>query len=114
MILSQHAEEAAFLWLLRDAAVRAPHYSLSELARLDDRREAHVLGLAGARGEGWNLALAELEKGEPGEFFAAMSLALRLNDDDGVREIAEKGAVEHPRPLLSALVWSGSKAVSEL
>jgi hypothetical protein len=27
-IVSQHAEEVAFLWLLRDLAVYAPHYSL--------------------------------------------------------------------------------------
>jgi len=34
-IISQYAEEAAFLWLLRDAAVSAPHYSLADLAELD-------------------------------------------------------------------------------
>jgi RecJ-like exonuclease len=32
-IVEQHAEEEAFLWLLRDAAVQAPHYSLKDLAR---------------------------------------------------------------------------------
>jgi hypothetical protein len=42
IIVEQHAGEAAFLWLLRDAAVRAPHYSLKDLARLDDRVEAHM------------------------------------------------------------------------
>jgi hypothetical protein len=31
-VVMQHAEEAAFLWLLRDAAVSAPHYSLADLA----------------------------------------------------------------------------------
>ncbi len=25
-VVEQHAEEAAFLWLQRDVAVRAPHY----------------------------------------------------------------------------------------
>jgi hypothetical protein len=30
-IVDQHAEEAAFLWLLRDAAVSAPHYLLADL-----------------------------------------------------------------------------------
>lgn len=36
-IISQHAEEAAFLWILRKTAVRAPHYLPRELAKLDDR-----------------------------------------------------------------------------
>ncbi|MCR1764356.1 hypothetical protein NAG16_14970, partial [Pseudomonas aeruginosa] len=45
-IVDQHAEEAAFLALLRDYAVRAPHYDLEELAELDQRIEAHLDGLA--------------------------------------------------------------------
>ncbi len=36
-IVTQHAEEAAFLWLLRDSAIQEPHYSLKGLAKLDDR-----------------------------------------------------------------------------
>jgi hypothetical protein len=44
-IVSQHAEEAAFLWLLRSNAVRAPHYSLKDLAKLDGRVEGHLDGL---------------------------------------------------------------------
>jgi hypothetical protein len=33
-IIRQHAEESAFLWILRDAAVDAPHYVLEDLSRL--------------------------------------------------------------------------------
>ncbi|MBW2737521.1 MAG: hypothetical protein JRE64_01460, partial [Deltaproteobacteria bacterium] len=44
-IVEQHAEEAAFLWLLRDAAVQAPHYSLNDLADMDERVEANNDGL---------------------------------------------------------------------
>jgi len=36
-IVEEHAEEAAFLWILRDAAVQAPHYSLNDLADSDER-----------------------------------------------------------------------------
>ena len=42
-ILSRHAEEAAFLWLLRDRAVARPQYTLSTLTELDQRVEAHRL-----------------------------------------------------------------------
>jgi hypothetical protein len=41
-VVSQHAEEAAILWILRRAAVSAPHYSLADLAKLDDRVDAHL------------------------------------------------------------------------
>ena len=44
-IVSQHAEEAALLWLPRSNAVSAPHYSLKDLAKLDGRVEAHLDGL---------------------------------------------------------------------
>jgi len=41
-IVGQHAEDAAFFWLQRDAAVREPHYSLADLAKLDNRVEANI------------------------------------------------------------------------
>jgi hypothetical protein len=44
-IIDQHAEEAAFLWLRRDAAVHQPHYDIEDLAELDERVEAHLDGL---------------------------------------------------------------------
>jgi len=44
-IIEKHAEDTAYLWLQRDAAVREPHYSLADLARLDNRVEANIDGL---------------------------------------------------------------------
>lgn len=44
-LLQRFAEEAAFLWLKRDHAVRAPHYSLGDIVKLDERVEAHLDGL---------------------------------------------------------------------
>jgi len=41
-ILTQHAEDVAFLWLLRNTAVTQPHYDLDDLAELDNRIEAHL------------------------------------------------------------------------
>jgi hypothetical protein len=37
IIIEQHAEDASFNWLLRDAAVSEPHYSLDDLTKLDNR-----------------------------------------------------------------------------
>src|SRR4030095_1130335 len=41
-VVEQHAEEAAFLWNLRDAATEEPHYALRHLAALEERIEAHI------------------------------------------------------------------------
>ena len=54
-IITQHAEEASFLWLMRSLAVKAPHYSLADLAELDDRVEAHLDGLRIAADAGWTI-----------------------------------------------------------
>jgi len=52
-IVSPHTEESAFLWLLRDSAIGEPHYSLQDLADLDNRVEAHLDGLRIAGDAGW-------------------------------------------------------------
>src|SRR5260221_11033141 len=75
-IVEQHAEDAAFLWLQRDNAVCAPHYSLKDVAKLDDRVEAHVDGLRVAGDDGWALALEQLKHPEAGEDFPAIALGV--------------------------------------
>ncbi len=71
-IIEQHSEEAAFLWLLRGSAVSAPHYKLKDLAKLDDRIDAHIDGLRIAEDAGWEILKKQLEEHpEPGEAFAA-------------------------------------------
>jgi uncharacterized protein (TIGR02270 family) len=107
-IVEQHAEEAAFLWLLRDAAVDAPHYALRHLARLDERVEAHIDGLRVADEPGWEIALAQLEEHqEPGELFAAGVLALESQDAARIDRAVEltEAAPETTRGLISALGW---------
>ncbi len=66
-IITQHSEEASFLWLLRDAAVYEPHYSLNDLAKLDDRVEAHINGLRVTEDEGWEICKGLLDHSEKGE-----------------------------------------------
>src|SRR4051812_27330769 len=73
-VVDQHAEEAAFLWTQRDRATEAPQYALKDLAKLDERVEAHVDGLRVAADAGWATALAQLDQGR-GEVFAASVLA---------------------------------------
>lgn len=107
-IVEQHAENAAFLWLLRDRAVDAPHYRPHHLARLDQRVEANLDGLRIAGEAGWRIVMDELARhGEAGELFAAAVLALESGDAarvDLLVEIAER-TPEVRRGFLSALGW---------
>jgi uncharacterized protein (TIGR02270 family) len=97
VVVEQHAEEAAFLWLLRDSAVHDPHYYLYDLAHLDDRTEAHIDGLRIAGDEGWEICKEALAWEEPGEIYAAGVLAFEGRDSGKINELS-KG-------LISALGW---------
>lgn len=108
VVIAQHAQEAAFLWLLRDAAVSQPHYSLADLAKLDDRVEAHIDGLRIAGDDGWAILKKQLEEyTEPGEAFAASVLAFESSKDDRIAEVVKFGtkSPEVARGLISALGW---------
>jgi uncharacterized protein (TIGR02270 family) len=110
-VVSQHAEDAASLWLLRNAAVSLPHYRLDDLTKLDARVEAHVDGLRIAGEPGWEIAkTALLEIGGPGEVFAAGVLAFESEVSDKVRHVIEVGTAspEASRGLVSALGWLSS------
>jgi len=107
-LITQHAEDAAFLWLLRDSAFRQPHYSLSNLAVLDDRIEAHLDGLRVSAEPGWKIVeTALLEIGEPGEVFAAGVLAFESGAPEKIQQVIDVGTAtpEASRGLVSALGW---------
>lgn len=106
-IIEQHAEEAAFLWLLRDAAVHEPHYSLKALAHLDERVEAHIDGLRIAGVDGWQICAAALALEEPGELFVAAVLAFESDDGARIEEVIHAGmsSKKRWRALVSATGW---------
>jgi uncharacterized protein (TIGR02270 family) len=106
-VVSQHAEEAAFLWLLRDAAVARPHYSLLDLTRLDERAEAHLDGLRIARDPGWEICAEAMAEGDAGAIFAAGVLAFESGHDERIRTALKAGtaSAEKARGLVSALGW---------
>jgi uncharacterized protein (TIGR02270 family) len=106
-IVSQHAEEAAFLWLLRSYAVRAPHYDLKDLADLEERVEAHLDGLRVAGEAAWTFCAEGLKQQEVGEVFAGGYFALDAGRDDWLEPVIEVAA-ETPETLpglVSALGW---------
>lgn len=107
-IIEQHAEEAAFLWLLRSYSIHAPHYRLKDLTKLDNRVEAHLDGLRIAGQDGWNLCEQALKTGEAGEVFAATMLALESNDVHKLTRVIDSAAAspEASKGLISAFGWT--------
>src|SRR5262245_4412657 len=110
-ILSQHADEAAFLGLLRDAAVDQPNYALRHLQRFDSRIEAHLDGLrlAGAGGAAAVLAAAR-EFPEFGELFALAFMAFERSDTALIDEALRLAAPSDDEPgkhraVIAALGW---------
>lgn len=106
-IVEEHAEEAAFLWLLRDRSVAAPHVRLKDLASLDQRVEAHIDGLRVAGEEGWDIWHNTLAYDEPGEVFALAVLAFESRQPDqieGALAILDRKP-ELSRSIVSALGW---------
>ena len=114
-IVSQHAEEAAFLWTMRERAVGAQHYSLRSVAKLDERLEAHLDGLRLAGEPGWEICKEALSLEGPGEVFAAAVLAFESGREEwitAVIEVATKSP-ELARGLVSALGWIPHAQVKE-
>jgi len=107
---SRHAEETAFLWLLRDNAVSAPHYSLTDLAELDNRVEAHIDGLRIAGDEGWSCCVEGLQQAKGGEIFSAAVISLTGEDPRRIEQVcaAVEAATKAARGFVSALGWTAS------
>jgi uncharacterized protein (TIGR02270 family) len=109
-MVSRHARDAAFLWLLRSKAARQPHHDLGDLAKLDGRVEAHLDGLRIAGDEAWKPVEKNLEMlGDAGEVFAVAVLALEQGDAVHLKTAvnAVEDQPDRVAGLVSALGWVG-------
>lgn len=110
--LPQHADEASFLWLLRSKAVWLPHYRLKDLGKLDGRVEAHVDALRIGADDAWELCKENLEAfPEPGEAFAAASVAFESGKQDRIDHVfthARDNSLLRPA-IVSALAWDAQR-----
>jgi len=106
-VVTQHAEDASFLWFLRQAAVSQPHFSLADLSKLDERVEAHLDGLRVAGESGWNVVQETLSFEKPCDLFAAGSLAFESGHWDKIDFVLESAAKkpEVISGLVSSLGW---------
>ncbi|MCQ6256677.1 TIGR02270 family protein [Pseudomonas sp. Q11] len=113
-MIEQHAEEACFLILLHDHAVRAPHYDLDDLSKLDERIDAHLDGLRIAGLTGLEILLAQLGPHAVGETFASVLLAFEAADAKMLSRLSDhlRNASETERGFLMALGWLDWERVS--
>jgi uncharacterized protein (TIGR02270 family) len=106
-IIVQHAEEAAFHWVLRDSAASVSNYLLTDLLKLDDRLNGHLDGLRIAGAGGWGIIKIELNWEGPGEVFTAALLAVESSELVRIEEVLEVAdqSNELARGATSALGW---------
>ena len=107
LIIDQHVEEAAFLWLQRNNAVDEPHYDLKDLVKLDDRVAAHLDGLAVAGDYGLSVCETALGDAGAGELFAVAVQVIERKDEkqlDKLFALAE-ALPEVRHGLISAFGW---------
>lgn len=113
-MIEQHAEEACFLILLHDHAVRGPHYDLDDLGKLDERIDAHLDGLRIAGSTSLEILLSQLGPHTVGEMFASVLLAFETADAKVLSRLSEhlRSATETERGYLMALGWLDWERVS--
>lgn len=106
-VVEEHAGEAGFLWMLRRRAVRAPHYKLHHLARLDERVSAHLAGLRVAGEFGWQAAQRQVGSGDAGAVFTLAWLAFQEGRPERMRDVlvAALAQPDFTAALVSALAW---------
>lgn len=112
-IHERYADDATFLWLLRDLAVNQPHYNVADLAELDCRIDAQLDGLMTAPEESWAICADALELLQPDAVFTAAVLAFRSLDIRYIQQVVEAGiSSEHSlRGLVAAMAWLPGRLV---
>jgi uncharacterized protein (TIGR02270 family) len=115
-IYEEHAEQAAFLWMLRDAAASDVLYDLPDLCELDERVEANLDGLRLAGDVGLRIAYEALNEVDAGTAFTAAVLAVEIRDLHGiprVLDLVEKSSFVVPG-VEAALGWVPFEALERI
>lgn len=91
----------------RSRAVVEPHYSLQNLARLDERLEAHIDGLRVTGEAGWDICCDALDSQYPETVFPAAVLALERGEEGAIQAIIEalNNDLNCAKAFVSALGW---------
>lgn len=106
-IFERAAIDAPFLWSLRSLAVDQPHYTLADLAELEQRLDTQLDLLMSSLELGWEVCLAALDNKQAGEAFVATVVAMRMRDVKNIQIAIEAGVSEPAmfKGAVSALGW---------
>jgi uncharacterized protein (TIGR02270 family) len=106
-VVSQHLEEAVGLRTTRTYLLSAPHVTLSQLGRWDERLASHLSGIVIAGEVGRKLADAALEMPGSGEVFVAAVGAIYAEDSTGLDNLfaLAEAAPDAQEGLTSAFGW---------
>jgi uncharacterized protein (TIGR02270 family) len=86
-VVRQHVEESDFLSDLRTTATHAPHVTLSDLRRVDDRLAAHLRGLSLAGEQAWSFCESALTEPTRGSMFTAAVQAIEQRRNDWLERL---------------------------
>ncbi len=115
-VLETHASEAGFIWTQRDRAVRASHFRLEHLGRLDARLEGHLQGLRLGGDAAARLTAVQLAECDAGAVFANTWLTFGGNDFQhigGVLSLA-CSSPEFARAAAAAIAWLGEEVSGQV
>lgn len=114
-IYEQYIVDASFLWILRSISVNQPHYSLDDLAELEQRIDTNLDGLMHNFELSWEICLKELSFEQAGETFTAGIIAFRSRDINKIKYIVQHAFTneETLKGLVSALGWLPKSLVSD-
>jgi len=112
-VVREHASEAAWLWQQRERAVRAPHYRLFELGKLDARVLAHLRGMEVAGEDGRTAIREALERVDAGAVFVFAYLAFSATDAAAMRHALRLAAIDGAceAAVAAALGWNVTATV---
>lgn len=106
-VIEQFVDDGAFLWVLRSIAVHQPHYTIEDLAELEQRISSCLDGVLSSPDLGWEIALAASDFEDSGESFVLSATAFRSMDVEKIKIAVEKGLVNDKTfaGLVSAMGW---------
>lgn len=106
-LYQEYVIDAAFLWLLRSIRMRQPHYTVEEMASLEQRIADQLDGLMASIDLGWVACEAALNLKGPGEVFTATVVSMHSRDIGAIQKAVQTGVADARAfpGLVSALGW---------
>jgi len=112
-IFERLVDDAGFLWLLRERALRQSTYNREEQQALDNRLETVLQALETGPDIAWSSAFEAAQMGAAGEMFVATYLAFTSVAADKIEALSKlaQAGEEHLRGLVSALGWLPAESI---